>query len=86
VVNAERRMRRDESGKPAGPREAPRESLARKLRRLQPMPLAEVPAQGREFTLLVARRLTSGEVLLLGEVSDDAPLVERVARRLLQQR
>ena len=50
------------------------------------MPLAQVPAQGREFTLLVARRLTSGEVVLLGEVSDDAPLVERAARRLLQQR
>ena len=38
------------------------------------------PAEGTEFTLLVARRLASGEVVLLGEVADDAALLERAAR------
>jgi hypothetical protein len=42
-----------------------------------------VSAEGSEFTLLVARRLPTGEVVLLGEVADDVPLLERAARRLL---
>jgi hypothetical protein len=83
VVSAERRLRREESGKPAGLRETPGAALARKLRRLDPRPLAEVAAEGSEFTLLVARRLPTGEVALLGEISDDAALLERAARRLL---
>lgn len=86
VVATERRMRREESGKPAGAaRQAPREALARKLRKLEPVALAEVAHEGSEFALLVARRTPDGEVLLLGEVSDDLPLVERAARRLLKQ-
>ena len=39
--------------------------------------------EGGEFTLLVARRLPSGEVVLLGEVGDDIALLERAARKLL---
>jgi hypothetical protein len=31
----------------------------------------------------VARRLPSGEVVLLGEVADDISLLERAARKLL---
>jgi hypothetical protein len=85
VVATERRMRREESGKVAGTaRQAPREALARKLRKIQPVTLAEVAHEGSEFALLVARRTPDGEVLLLGEVSDDLPLVERAARRLLK--
>jgi hypothetical protein len=84
-VNTERRMRREESGRLPAARKAPREGLARKLRTLTPAPLTAVAPQGSEFALLVARRLPGGAVVLLGEVSDDAPLVERAARRLLQQ-
>lgn len=83
IVNHERRMRREETGKAAVAREAPRKAIARKLRNLAHVPLAEVSGEGNEFALLVARRLPDGEVVLLGEVSDDVPLVERVAKRLL---
>lgn len=83
VVQAERQLRREESGAPAGARHSPGERLASKLRKLDSRPLSEVAPHGSEFTLLVARRLTSGEVVLLGEVADDTALLERAARRLL---
>jgi hypothetical protein len=83
AVAEERRLKREESGKPAVVRDAPREALARKLRKLDHMPLEAVPAEGSEFTLLVARRLPSGEVVVLGEVADDVALLERAARKIL---
>ncbi|HMO69185.1 MAG TPA: hypothetical protein PKE25_11155, partial [Novosphingobium sp.] len=64
-------------------RETPREALARKLRALDHLPIADVPADGSEFALLVARRLPDGQVVLLGEVSDDIALLERAARKLV---
>lgn len=33
--------------------------------------------------MLVARRLADGQVVLLGEVADDVPLLARAARKLL---
>ena len=84
VVREERRLRREESGEAAKTRETPGERLACKLRKLIQQPLNAVPAQGSEFTLLVARRLPSGEVVLLGEVDGDVPLLERAARHLLR--
>jgi hypothetical protein len=83
VVAAERRLRREESGKPADLRESPRETLARKLRRLEPKSFDGLSGEGSEFTLLVARRMPDGAVVLLGEVADDIALLERAARRLL---
>jgi hypothetical protein len=83
VVAEERRLKREESGKPVVVRDSPREALARKLRKLDHMPLEAVPAEGSEFTLLVARRLPSGEVVVLGEVADDVALLERAARKLI---
>ena len=83
VVTEERRIKREESGKPADLRDEPRETLAKKLRQLDHMPLASVASEGSEFTLLVARRLPSGEVVLLGEVGDDVALLERAARKLV---
>ena len=83
VVGAERKLKKAESGKVVAPREAPRDGLARKLRKLEHRPLAEVAAEGSEFTLLVARRLANGEVVLLGEVADDVPLLEKAAKQLL---
>jgi hypothetical protein len=83
VVTEERRLRREDAGKPASQRETPREALARKLRRLDHAPLDAVAVEGAEFTLLVARRLPTGEVVLLGEIADDIPLLERAARKLL---
>ncbi|MEQ1541643.1 MAG: hypothetical protein ABL926_05250 [Novosphingobium sp.] len=83
VITEERRLKREESGKGLEVRESPREALARKLRKLDHSPLSAVSAEGSEFTLLVARRLPDGEVVLLGEVADDMPLLERAARKLL---
>ncbi len=83
VVAAERKLRRDDEGTHAAPRQSPRERLARKLRKLEHHPLGDVASEGSEFTLLIARRLPDGEVVLLGEVADDALLLERAARRLL---
>ena len=83
VVNEERRLRREESGKPADARLTSQEALAQKLRQLDHVPLAEIASEGSEFTVLVARRLPTGEVVLIGEVADDAPLLERAARKLL---
>jgi hypothetical protein len=83
VVAGERRLRREESGKTVMLREAPRKTLQRKLRKLEHHSLADVSSEGSEFTLLVARRLASGEVVLLGEVGDDVPLFERAAKKLV---
>jgi len=82
VVAEERRLKKEESGKAAETRDTPREALARKLRALDYAPLDAVSAEGSEFTLLVARRLPTGEVVLLGEVAEDIPLLERAARKL----
>ena len=83
VVTAERRLKRSDSGQAELLRDTPREALARKLRQLDHAPLDSVATEGGEFTLLVARRLPSGEVVLLGEVGDDIGLLERAARKLL---
>lgn len=83
VVNEERRAKRAEAGMDEAVRDTPREALARKLRQLDAYPFDAVPSEGSEFTLLVARRLPTGEVVLLGEVGDDVPLLERAARKLL---
>lgn len=83
IVGEERRAKRAESGGDEVVRDTPREALARKLRKLDSFPLDAVPTEGSEFTLLVARRLPTGEVVLLGEVGDDVPLLERAARKLL---
>ncbi|MBS3929583.1 MAG: hypothetical protein KGZ65_15925 [Sphingomonadales bacterium] len=83
VVAEERRLKKEESGKAVEARDTPREALAHKLRKLDYFPLDTVPTEGSEFALLVARRLPNGEVVLLGEVSEDIPLLERAARKLI---
>ncbi|MEZ5689784.1 MAG: hypothetical protein R3E21_13530 [Caenibius sp.] len=83
VVKAERRLRREESGKPVEPEGAPRESLARKLRKLEPQGFDAIPDDGAEFALVMVRRMPDGSIAMLGEVPDDVALVERAARKLL---
>jgi len=77
IVQVERQLRRDAGG--AVPRESLRERLAARLRDLPAQPL---PALGEEFALVLARRGPDGEIVLLGEVADEA-LFERAARKLL---
>jgi len=83
IVAEERRLRRAENGMPEGRREIPRDAILRKLRRLDTHLLSDVSREGNEFTVLVARRLLGGEVVLLGEVGGDAALLERAAKHLL---
>lgn len=83
VVTEERKFKRADSGKPVDARETPREALARKLRKIEPQGFDAIDPEGSEFTLLIARRLPSGEVVLVGEVPEDVPLLEKAARRLL---
>ena len=83
VVQAERRMRREEAGKAVEPVAGPREALARRLRAMEPRGFGDIAPEGQEFALVMIRRLDSGEIVVLGEVPEDVALVERAARRLL---
>lgn len=83
VVQAERRLRREETGKPVEPVDGPREALARKLRAMEPVDFGDIASDGQEFALVMIRRLETGEIVVLGEVPEDVTLVERAARRLI---
>ncbi len=58
------------------------EPLAARLRSLTPAGFDEIAPEGPEFTLLMARRMSSGNVVLLGELPYDRELVERAAQAL----
>ncbi|MCT2401574.1 hypothetical protein [Novosphingobium mangrovi (ex Huang et al. 2023)] len=81
LVREERRLRREESGKAERPRNT-HETLVEGLRQLQPRSFESV-GRDSEFAVLVARRLDDGQLVLLGEVSDDEALLDRAARHLL---
>ncbi len=83
VVQAERRLRREESGKPVAAEGEVREALAKKLRNLEHSALDTISADGAEFGVVMIRRLPSGEVVLVGEIEDDVKLVEQVGRKLV---
>lgn len=81
VVREERHLRRLDKGQPAD-MTAPREAVLSRLRTLQPRPLSELGQSG-EFSLLVARRLDDGTLVMLGEVADDGALLDKAARHLI---
>lgn len=83
VVKAERQLRREESGKEGEQAESPQEKLARSLRALPTHSFDALSPDGDEFALVMIRRMPHGEVVLLGEITDDLPLVERAARKLV---
>jgi len=83
VINAERRLRKEEAGKPVDVQQGPRPALARKLRALPAQSFDALPAEGAEFALVMVRRTEAGEIVMLGEVPEDIALVERAARRLV---
>lgn len=83
VVREERRLRREES-EPSAKSETRHDRMVRGLRALAPKALGDV-GRDSEFTVLVARRGDDGQVVLLGEVSDDEALLDRAARRLLER-
>ena len=83
VVKAERQLRREESCKVGEDAESPQERLARKLRSLEPQSFDSLSGDGEEFALVMIRRMPDGEVVMLGEITGDMPLVERAARKLV---
>ncbi|NNC60434.1 MAG: hypothetical protein HKO05_10640 [Erythrobacter sp.] len=83
VVQAERRIRREEEGKQVDPVDAVRPALAKKLRQLDIHGFEDLASDGPEFAVVMIRRMENGEIAMIGEVGDDIPLVEKVARKLV---
>jgi hypothetical protein len=83
VVNAERRLRREESGKQVESEAALRQALARKLRALEALTLDALAQDGPEFALVMVRRTGAGTVEVIGEIPEDITLIERAARKLV---
>ena len=84
VVNAERRLRREESGKEVEAEGDVRAQLAKKLRELDEIMLETLSGEGPEFSLVMVRRDGSGKVALIGEIADDVSLIERAGKRLIR--
>ena len=83
VVKAERRLRREEQGKPVEDAAAVREALAQQLRALEAITLEELDGAGPEFALVLVRRDEIGCVEILAELPEDIALIERAARKLV---
>ena len=83
VVQAERRLRAEQSGKQVAPLDAPRPAIAKKLRKLETTGFEDLNPEGPEFALVMIRRTETGEIVVLGEIGDDIPLIERAARKLV---
>ena len=82
VVKAERQLRRAESGK-TDPAADSREALVAKLRDMPAVSLADIASYGSEFALVMIRRSETGDLVILGEVPEDAALVEKAAKKLV---
>ena len=83
VVQAERRLRKVEVGETPPPADAIKPALADSLRALEGTPLSALDSEGEEFAVILVRRSGNGPVAILGEVSRDIALVEKVARTIL---
>ena len=78
VVQAERRARKEEQGKPVeDDGTGIRPALAKKLRKLETSAVADIASEGPEFALVMVRRSDSGEL------AEDRVLLEKAARKLL---
>ncbi len=83
VVKAERRLRRGNPDEDSTAPGAVREVLAQKLRELEALTLEALDGGGPEFALVLIRRDEIGCAELLGELPEDAALIERAARKLV---
>lgn len=83
IVAAERQARKDDGGAAVAPDKGIRSALAKKLRKLEPVDFAALAQDGPEFALVMVRRLPSGELVALGEIPEDVPLLEKAARKML---
>ncbi|MFO6431104.1 hypothetical protein ACLBKT_13560 [Erythrobacter sp. W302b] len=83
VVKAERRLRREEQGKPVEDAAAVREALAQQLRALDAISLEHLDGAGPEFALVLIRRDEIGCAEILAEVPEDLAQIERAARKIV---
>jgi hypothetical protein len=83
VVKAERRLRREEQGKAIEEEKGIRAALARKLRALEALTLEALAGEGPEFALVMVRRDAQGHIVVIGELPEDVPQLERAARKLV---
>lgn len=83
VVQAERRLRREEAGKEVEAEGDVRAQLAKKLRELDEILLDALDGEGPEFSLVMLRRDADGKASLIGEIADDVSLIERAGKRLI---
>ena len=83
VVEAERRARKEEAGKPVETADGIKLAMAKKLRALEPLAFEDLDGEGPEFALVMVRRSPTGELVVLGEVPEDVRLVERAGRKLV---
>jgi hypothetical protein len=77
VVAEERRLRQAES-----PKRRREDRVFAALEQLVPQSFASLAAKGAEYTMLLARRMEDGSVMLLGEVGDDPALLTRATALL----
>ncbi len=84
VVEAERSIRREEEGKPVEQAGEVKSSVAKKLRRIEPIAFEELGADGHEFALVMIRRTPEGGIAVLGELPEDIKALERAGRSLLR--
>ena len=83
VVKAERRLRREEQGKPVEDPDAVREALAQQLRALEAISLEALDGAGPEFALVLIRRDEVGCAEILAEMPEDIAQIERAARKIV---
>ena len=83
IVKAERRLRREEQGKPVDEPGAVREALAQALRALEAITLEHLDGAGPEFALVLMRRDEIGCAEILAELPEDVAMIERAARKLV---
>ncbi|AUX69149.1 hypothetical protein CHX26_06230 [Porphyrobacter sp. HT-58-2] len=83
VVKAERRLRREEQGKPIEDPDAVREALAQQLRALEAISLEALDGAGPEFALVLIRRDEVGCAEILAEMPEDIAQIERAARKIV---
>lgn len=84
VVTAERRLRREESGKLARIGANSLESLAGALRSLPACSLGELDSGEGEFALILVRRMPEGELAPVGMVPRTGNLLEGAASALIR--
>lgn len=84
VIAEERAFRRAQDGKAPKPaRKGPRKAIAKKLRAMDARDFADLPVSGEEFALIMIRRNAEGGIEVLGEVPENAALIEKAARQLI---